>query len=200
MKYFLLICCSLFFFSCSNESPKMDKSTVENDSLAELSIFHLPSEWKDQYNKTVTLADYRGKISVMVMIYTSCQAACPRLVADMRGISKLIPDSEKSKVNLILVSIDPEVDTPENNLAFLKTNLLTEPYWHFLTGSLENTRAFSMVLGVKYKQISPIDFSHSNIISLFDENGLLVYQQSGLGVDNKEIISQLLNHTKALKN
>lgn len=200
MKYLVFIGLFLSFLACSNEKPKTEIPALKADTLAELSIFNLPSEWKDQHNKSVTLADYRGKISVMVMIYTSCQAACPRLVADMRGIAKQIPETEKSKVNMILVSIDPEVDTPENNLAFLKTNFLTEPYWHFLTGSLENTRAFSMILGVKYKQISPIDFSHSNIISLFDENGLLVYQQSGLGVDNKEIITQLVKHSKALKN
>ena len=38
-------------------------------------------------------------------------------------------------------------------------------------------------LAVNYKKISPVDFSHSNIISLFNEDGELIYQQEGLGVD-----------------
>ncbi len=38
------------------------------------------------------------------------------------------------------------------------------------------------VLAVNYKKISPIDFSHSNIISVFNAEGELAFQQEGLGV------------------
>ena len=48
---------------------------------------------------------------------------------------------------------------------------------------------------MKYKQISPIDFSHSNIISVFDEQGVLQHQQEGLGVDNEETVDQILELT-----
>ncbi|WP_413603266.1 hypothetical protein [Flavobacterium sp. 7A] len=32
-----------------------------------------------------------GKVLVMVMIYSSCKAACTRLVADMRNIESRLP-------------------------------------------------------------------------------------------------------------
>ena len=50
------------------------------------------------------------------------------------------------------------------------------------------------MLAVNYKKISPIDFSHSNIISVFDENGVLVHQREGLGVDNTETVAAI--HTE----
>ena len=62
----------------------------------------------------------------------------------------------------------------------------------FLQGTLDDVREFSNVLSVKYKQISPIDFSHSNIISVFDTNGVLFHQQEGLGVDNKITVAKIL--------
>ena len=49
----------------------------------------------------------------MVMIYTSCKASCPRLVSDMRDIESQVPKNLSNNVKYILVSIDPETDSPE---------------------------------------------------------------------------------------
>lgn len=68
---------------------------------------------------------------------------------------------------------------------------MDEEYWTFLQGTKEGVREFANVLAMKYKQISPIDFSHSNIISVFNKEGELVHQQEGLGVDNKETILKI---------
>jgi protein SCO1/2 len=51
---------------------------------------------------------------------------------------------------------------------------------------------FANVLSVKYKQISPMDFSHSNIISVFNTKGELIHQQEGLSVNNKETIKSII--------
>ena len=61
----------------------------------------------------------------------------------------------------------------------------------FLNGSLDDVRELANVLAVKYKAISPMDFSHSNIISVFDKGGVLQYQEEGLGVDNKGIVAKV---------
>lgn len=125
----------------------------------------------------------------MVMIYTSCKAACPRLVADMRHIEERILRSNKDNVKFILVSIDPEVDTPERLKEFSIENKMTGKHWSFLRSNEEQTREFAAVLAVNYKKISPIDFSHSNIISVFNEEGEMVFQQEGLGVSYDKTIS-----------
>ena len=44
----------------------------------------------------------------------------------------------------------------------------------------------------KYKQVSLLDFSHSNIISVFDKQGVLSHQQEGLSVNSKETISKII--------
>ncbi len=165
------------------------KVKAGSDEISDASIFNLTSKWKTQNNETIELKDLKGDILVVVMIYTHCQAACPRLVADMRNIHAKVKDDPSIKY--VLVSIDPERDTPERLKEFAIENQMDNDQWVFLQGSIDDVREFSNVLAVKYKQISPLDFSHSNIISVFDEGGVLQYQQEGLGVDNKEIVAKI---------
>ena len=152
-------------------------------SLSDLSVYNLPSHWTNQNGQEMELKDLKGNVVVAVMIYTSCKAACPRLVADMRHIEKTVKSKNKDKIKFLLVSIDPKVDTPERLKQFAIENEMDGEQWIFLRSNEEDTREFAATLAVNYKQISPIDFSHSNIISLFNAQGELVYQQEGLGVD-----------------
>ena len=165
--------------------PNAD-APVLADEISELSIFNLTSKWTTQNNKTIELKEFKGDVLVVVMIYTSCKAACPRLVADMRNIRKDVGESDN--VNYILVSIDPEIDTPKVLKEFAIENFMDDEHWTFLNGSVEDVRELANVLAMKYKSISPLDFSHSNIISVFNQGGELEFQQEGLGVDNKGIV------------
>lgn len=187
----------IIHISCTEkkESQKhsTDISTIEE--LDDMSIYHLPSKWNTQNNEQIELKELRGSVLVMVMIYTSCQVACPRLVADMRNIDQQIEDKLKEKVKMILVSIDPETDTPETLKQFAIENHMDSDQWLFLQGTENSVREFANVLAVKYKQITPVDFSHSNIISVFDQKGVLQHQQEGLGVDNKSTISEIISLT-----
>ncbi|MFD2550477.1 SCO family protein [Bizionia sediminis] len=178
---------------------KMDLKAVETEvnkpvaeDISDESIFNLTSQWHTEENKAIQLEDLKGKTLVMVMIYTSCKAACPRLVADMRNIEAQIPEEKIADIQFVMVSIDPETDTPQRLKAFAKENFMDAEHWMFLQGTESSVREFANVLSVKYKEISPIDFSHSNIISVFNNAGELVHQQEGLGVDNKETIDTIL--------
>ena len=170
----------------------MALNNKKTGEISELSIYNLPSKWTNQNNEEIQLKALQGDVLVMVMIYTSCQTACPRLVADMRGIEEQIPADKKDKVTLVFVSIDPETDTTQRLKEFAKENQMDTDKWVFLRGSEEDTREFSAVLAVSYKKISPMDFSHSNIISVFDQGGQLAYQQEGLGINNEETVSKII--------
>lgn len=209
MKYLLIIVSFIIFTVAINactsaeSTNKPVEESEENSNkiteISDLSIYNLPSTWTTQDNEQIELIDLNGNVLVMVMIYTSCKAACPRLVADMRNIDKAIPEENKEKLKLIFVSIDPETDTPERLKNFSIENQLDEERWIFLRSNEESTREFAAVLAVNYKQISPIDFSHSNIISVFNEKGELVHQREGLGVDNEDTIKTIIALTTSLQ-
>lgn len=188
-----LVICS---FSCKEKNTsvgqKIGKTEAAEAQISDLSIYNLPSKWTTQDNATIELKELKGDVLVMVMIYTTCQVACPRLVADMRSIEAQIPEAKKDGVKLVLVSIDPETDTPERLKEFSIENHMESDQWVFLRGTEADTREFAAVLAVNYKKISPMDFSHSNIISVFNQNGELVHQKEGLGIDNKTTVDKIV--------
>lgn len=200
---YIFIAVSLVAISCDNTSKQDSKTTEANNQentesaeISDMSIYNLPSHWTTQDGEDIELKSLQGKVLAMVMIYTSCQAACPRLVADMRNIEKQIPQNNKNEVQYVFVSIDPKTDTPERLTAFAKENEMEDDKWLFLRGTEDDTREFAAVLAVNYKKISPMDFSHSNIISVFDQGGELVHQQEGLNVDNKETVQAIIDLAK----
>lgn len=186
MKNILIILLCFFTIACQ----KTEETQVEEE-LDEMSVFQLPAQWETQTGENIALADLKGNVLVSVMIYTSCKMACPRLVSDIKNIEKEIGQKTKVPVKYLIVSIDPETDTPERLTSFAKENNMTGDQWVFVRGSEENTREFANVLAVKYASISPVDFSHSNIISVFDKNGVMQHQMEGLAVNNEETIKAI---------
>lgn len=179
MKLISLFCISLLMLVSCKEKTESKQATEATEQLPSKSIFNLTSDWQNQDGKTIKLNDLQGKTLVVVMIYTTCKTACPILVAKMKTIESKFDRKDIDKINLVLVSIDPETDTPEHLKEFSIKNEMTGPQWTFLRSDENATKEFANVLSMKYKKISPIDFSHSNIISTFKPNGILVSQEEG---------------------
>ena len=119
--------------------------------ISDISIYNLPETWTTQNGNDVQWKDFKGNVLVVVMIYTSCKAACPILIADMRDIRKTVDASDmphKKKVKYILVSIDPKVDTPEHLKKFAQESGMDDDQWVFLRSDEEKTREFAAVLAV----------------------------------------------------
>lgn len=194
----IIIALFAVFTVISCQEAQKEPTIPDEKPISDLSIYNLPEKWTNQDGKDIELKELRGKVLVMVMIYTSCQAACPRLVADMRHIEERISKKHKDNVQLVLVSIDPEVDTPQRLKEFSIENKMTGNQWVFLRSNEENTREFAAVLAVNYKKISPIDFSHSNIISVFNADGVLTFQQEGLGVSYDATVSKIIEEANKI--
>ncbi|MDO6436655.1 SCO family protein [Cyclobacterium sp. 1_MG-2023] len=192
----LFISLFVLLLGCQEPSGNSKLTQEEVKELNEMSIYHLPSNWNTQDGEQISFKDLKGHPLVVVMIYTSCQTACPRLVADMRFIAEKVASKPKNKPKYILVSIDPLNDSPEKLKDFAKENNMEGDQWLFLQGTEDGVRDFANILSVKYKKINPMDFSHSNIISVFDKEGVLQYQKEGLGLENDEIINQILKISK----
>lgn len=86
MKKLLFLLLALLVMASCTET-KTNKSTTDSKEkpISDLSIYNLPGEMDQSKGKEVTLKEFRGSVLVMVMIYTSCKAAGPRLVADMQS-------------------------------------------------------------------------------------------------------------------
>ncbi len=164
----------MMIFSCTKQQNKTSQKEKQTDS-----IFLLDSKWQNQDGQELQLADLKGKNLIMVMIFTRCQTACPVLVGDMKKVKSLIDPKILKNTSLVFISVDPENDTPEVLKKYAEERNMTGEPWVFLRSDTESTRELANVLAVKYKKISPIVFSHSNIITVFNKNGEMVSQEEG---------------------
>ncbi len=93
----------------------------------------------DERGETVTLADLAGHPLVLGALFSTCAGPCPSIA---RSLKRLQDDLAGTDVRLVVVSVDPEVDTPEI-LAHYALRVGADPArWTFLTGTEVAVRAF----------------------------------------------------------
>lgn len=172
---------------------------VEAGDPADWSVYLLESEWKDQDARARKLSSLAGKVQVVALVYTHCGYACPRIVADLKRIEGEMAAAHPEGVGFVLVSIDPERDTPERLRSFAEGSRLDPARWTLLNGSDAQVLELAALLGVKYRRESATDFSHSNVITVLDPHGVVVHQQLGLGADPAKtlrVIRRLAAHAE----
>ena len=109
------------------------------------------------------------------MAYTHCAATCPIALANM----KRIESETGANVGLVLVSLDPERDTPGARATYAREKELSTERWTLLNGSDADVRALAAVIGVRYRRVAPETLAHSNMLTVVDANGAVVHQQQG---------------------
>lgn len=196
MKILIYSLFTVVLFSCSNvntqsaftgEVQKSNSAVV--GTLSSESIYQLTDTFQTQDNRTVTLSSFKGKPTVVAMIFTHCTYACPRLTADIKNIESKLKD-ENGKVNYVLVSFDADRDLPDTLKKYANSMGLDEN-WTLLHGDENVVRTLSVLLNVQFAKDAEGNFSHSNIISVLDKKGVLVFQKEGLGADAAETLNTI---------
>jgi protein SCO1/2 len=155
------------------------------------SLYRLTASWRDSNGNSVTLRSLEGAPVVLAMIYTSCQGACPMLVADLQRLEAKLPEPVRRKVRFVLVSFDPKRDSPQALSRFAKAHGLDPARWTLLTGDEDSVRELAAALGMRYRPLGAADFAHSNLITALDAHGAVTAHVEGLGADPAPIISVL---------
>lgn len=170
--------------SCCKAPLKSQLSSIPSES-----IFTLEDTFTTQNNARIKLSSLMNKPTVVGMIFTHCTYACPRLTSDMKSIYKNM-GSKKDQVNYVLISFDTERDSPERLKEFAKEMDL-DSNWTLLRGSEQSVRTLSVLLNVQYEKDMEGNFSHSNLVTVLDNKGVLKFQKEGLGADHQETLNVL---------
>lgn len=152
--------------------------TVAAELPAE-SIYQLDFAFTDDAGAERRLTELRGQPVLMAMFFAQCGYACPLLVRDMKSVIAGLPAEVAKDLRVLMVTFDTDRDSVDALRAYRETNDLDER-WVILRTSPADTRTFAMVVGVQYRKEPSGDFSHSNLITLLDENGVIAHRRSGL--------------------
>jgi len=145
------------------------------------SVYELSASFVDQDGKTVGLDLFRGHPVLISMFYTTCRDACPLLVADLKRIERGLPASTRTDLRVVLVSLDPEHDTPEALRALARAHGLDTSRWRLLRAPDDTVRDVAAVLGIRYRRLPGGGFNHSSVITLLDSSGVILTRVEGLG-------------------
>ena len=88
----------------------------------------------------------KGKSVAINFVFTTCTAICPSLTATFRRVQQEAR-TRGIDVQLISISVDPTVDTPERLNDFAK-KFKAEPGWAFVTGDKSEIDSVLQALGV----------------------------------------------------
>lgn len=73
----------------------------------------------DQDARPLSLSQLKGKWTVLFFGYTFCPDICPTTLAQLRQIKSELPSEAVDKLRIVLVSVDPDRDTPQQLKQYL---------------------------------------------------------------------------------
>jgi protein SCO1 len=137
------------------------------------SVYVLDGQFTDQSGRPVRLDVERGHPVLMSMFYASCRDACPVLLSLLRRIDARLPSALRADVRLLLVSLDPDRDSPAMLSHLAADQRLDARRWRLLSGADDTVREVAAVLGVKFRRRPSGMIDHSSVIVVLDRRGVI---------------------------
>jgi protein SCO1 len=162
---------------CAESKPQFKAVDITGADYAR--DFALP----DADGRTRSIQEFAGKAVVVFFGYTQCPDVCPTTLGEIAQAKKLLgPDGDK--VQGVLITVDPERDTPEILKAYVGN---FGPDFIALRGTPEQTAAVAKDFKVYYKKSEtkkPGSYlmDHSAASYIYDPQGRLrLYSRYGSG-------------------
>ena len=155
---------------------------VRVDQASERSIHQLDASWTEDNGKRMKLADLRGVVQVVTFFYTSCESACPLTVKALQAVARDASSANQAHTRFLLITVDPVRDTPAA-LRQYRHKMHIGQDWKLLRGAATDVRKLAALLGFNYEQIDSGEFVHSNLVTVLNPHGEVVYQQNAVAGD-----------------
>ncbi len=138
------------------------------------SLYPLGLDLRDQHGTAVKLDLFRGSPVIVSMFYGTCPAACPLIVSHVKQIEASLPPEVRARTRVLLVSFDPEHDTPAALTEIAARHRVDAGRWRFAVGHDDEVRQLANALGVTYQEFEGGFFTHNSVISVLDGEGRIV--------------------------
>ena len=122
----------------------------------------------------VTEADFKGQPTLIYFGFTYCPDVCPLTLQTVAAAYKKLPEG-MAHPQTLLISVDPERDTPEALATYVSSNAFPEGLLG-LTGTEAEIRAAADAFKADYARIEQPDslagytMDHTSLLYLMDEN------------------------------
>ncbi len=168
-----LLAMALLLGACADPGRPAPIVWVKDRPIADFTL-------TDQEGAPFRLSDHAGKVRLLNFGYTSCPDICPTTMIDWRDTKRLLGD-EAEGVSFIMVTVDPDVDTPAVLKRFLGH---FDPAFIGLSGTEDELQGVWDRFGVKVDEVklsgsaTEHSISHSTATYVVDGDGNLVMKFS----------------------
>lgn len=145
------------------------------------SVYLLSASFSDQSGRDFQLAERRGTPQLVAMFYTSCRYVCPLIVDSAKGVEHALTEDERSRLGILLISLDPDRDDTAALKSVADTRRLDPTRWTLARTSEHAVRAVAALLGVRYRALADGEFNHTSSLVLLDAEGRRLASSSALG-------------------
>ena len=161
------------------------------------SVYQLPATLTSATGSKDALDLHHGHLVLVTMFYGSCPAACPLLIDTLRAVERALSENERADLRVLMISIDPQRDTPAALAALAKIRRLDTSRWELATTDETTVRKIAAVLNIQYRPLPDGGFNHTSVITLLDRQGQIVHRSSVLGRADPELTAAIRKQTSA---
>jgi protein SCO1/2 len=155
------------------------------------SVYQLDAALTDQDGHALHFADGRGKPRLVSMFYSSCPYMCPLIIDTIKQTEHALPETDRPRLKVLLVSLDAERDTPAKLKSMAGQRHIDTPRWTLAHADAVDVRRIAAVLGIQYRQLQNHEFSHSSVLVLLDAQGRIVARSERLGEVDPDFLAAL---------
>jgi protein SCO1 len=155
------------FIGWWNLPPTLHGILLESPRVAE--DFTLPTSTGDP----MSLSDFRGKYVAIFFGYTYCPDVCPTTLNDLQQMVKSLGAERADDVQVLMISVDPERDTPEQLATYLD---YFDPSFIGMTGSVEDIQPVASQFGIFFERQPGSEntgylVDHTSAVTIIDPEG-----------------------------
>lgn len=149
----------------------------------------------NQDGEKIRLSQFQEKVKFISFIYIRCSMArmCPLTTKNFRRLQKLLGEDLAQKVELMLITFDPEFDTPDALKKYGEMYEADFTNWNFLTGSKEEIDAVCENYEIIHEKQADGMFRHSVMAYLIDKQNNIRKIYIGNGWDPLSVKMDILS-------
>lgn len=173
-----LLCILAAFALCAGvlAAPRPATTPVPGESVYRLSV-----TLTDQHGNRFDWVKRRGRVQLVSMFYTSCQYICPLIVDSGKAVEKQLTPSERERLGILLISMDPRRDTPAALMSVANKRKLDPSRWTLASPAQADVRKIAGVLGIRYRALADGEFNHTSALVLLDSEGRILARTEQMG-------------------
>jgi protein SCO1/2 len=160
------------------------------------SLYQLHIQLTDQSGNAVSLDTFRGQPVLISMFYGSCPYVCPLTINTIQKTEQALDPAVRKQLRVLLVSLDPEQDTPEKLAEVARRQKVDTSRWKLVRADGADVRKLAAVLGVRFRKLPDGEFNHSTVITLLDGIGVQAISSNRLGQTDPALLEKIVSLTR----